>query len=140
MGNLINEGEYLYMTVKEAAGIFMALAKLSKSFDLAFNDALNIVKLKNQLQNYFEIVINKEKYVLDTYGKRNDKGDIETTEDGSPIFVNTEDSKKALIGLQELYNQRVEGEISKIKVAMPDKKGDMTLSEIEALMEVIDFE
>ncbi len=127
------------MKVKEAAIIYLALAKFTKNSNLSFSDAMNIVKLKNQLRNYFEIVVNKEKYIVDTYGKKDDKGNL-VTENDNPVFVDTEESKKALVGLRELYDQKVEAEIEKIKVAMPDKKGDMTLSEIEALMEVIEFE
>lgn len=127
------------MTVKKSAIVYLALMKFVKSNNLSFKDAMNIVKLENQLYSYFKIVVNKEKYIVNTYGKRDDKGNL-VTENDNPVFVDTEESKKALVGLHELYEQEIEDEIEKIRVAMPDKKGDMTLNEIEALMEVIDFE
>ncbi len=127
------------MTVKESAIVYLALMKFVKNNNLSFKDAMNIVKLENQLYSYFKIVVNKEKYIVNTYGKRDDKGNL-IDENDNPVFVDTEESKKALVGLHELYEQKIEDEITKIKVAMPEKKGNMTLTEIEALMEVIDFE
>ncbi len=124
------------MLLIQCVTAYTALTALSKQ-EMPHKAALAMVLAKKRLAPHVEFYVEKERELVETFAKRDEKGDVIKTGENSFALDTNKDIGEYSRRSRELASTEIPEPIEPIKAPFPDK---ISPAHIEALEGIIEFE